>query len=134
MTKCKKTEELLITTEDSPGMLAEIRAVIASEGVNIAAICAYGMEGKATFMMVTSDNEKAKSAAISNGWEVEESEVVVIDLVNKVGAAKEIADRLKGKKVNLRYCYGTTTTSAADSLCMLVLKSDNNNAIIDALK
>jgi len=134
MTHCEKAKELLITTADIPGMLAEISAVIASQGVNITALCAYGAAGKATFMMLTSDNDKAKSAAESKGWKVEESDVVVIDLIDRVGAAKEIADRLKSRKVNLKYCYGTTGTSMPESLCRLVLKSEDNDAIIQALK
>ncbi len=135
MTKCSKAKELIITTEDKPGMLAEVSSAIAAQEVNISAICAYGMEGKARFMMVTSDNQKAKAQAVSKGWKVEDSDVVVIDLVDKLGAAKEIADKLKAKSVNLKYCYGTTCAcSASDCTCRLVLKSDNNDAIIAALK
>ncbi len=134
MTKCKKANELLITTEDKPGMLAEVSSVMASQGVNIAAICGYGMESKAIFMMVTGDNAKAKPIAQSKGWKVDESDVVIVDLIDKIGAAKEIADKLKAKNVNLDYCYGTTCSCAPDCSCRLVLKSKNNDAIIAALK
>jgi hypothetical protein len=132
--KCSKAKELIITTEDKPGMLSEVSSAIAEKGVNISAICAYGMEGKAKFMMITSDNVKARSAANSKGWKTEEGEVITIDLVDKIGAAKEMSDKLKAKKVNLKYCYGTTCSCAPNSTCTLVLKSDNNDAIIAALK
>ena len=134
MAKCSKAKELIISTQDKAGMLAEVSAAISAAGVNISAICAYAMEGKAIFMLLTSDNAKAKSIAASKGWKVDEGEVVVIELVDKVGAAKEIADKLKAKNVNLRYCYGTTCTCAPNCTCRLVLKSDNNDAIIAALK
>lgn len=134
MAKCSKAKELIITTEDRPGMLAEVTSTIASQGVNITAICAYGMQGKAIFTMLTSDNQKAKSAAKSKGWKTEDSEVVVVELPDKVGAAKEIADKLKAKNVNLKYCYGSTCTCAPNCVCRLVLKSDNNDAIVSALK
>lgn len=134
MTKCSKGKELIVTTEDKSGMLAEITSVITGQGVNISAICAYGMEGKAIFMMLTSDNQKAKTQAESKGWKAEESDVVVVELPDKVGAAKEIADKLKAKNVNLRYIYGTTCTCSPNCACRLVLKSDNSDAIISALK
>jgi len=133
MTKCSKEKELIITTEDKPGMLLEVSSVISIHGANINAISAYGMEGKAVFAILTSDNQKAKSAAKLKGWKVEDSEVVVVELSNKVGALKEIADKLKAKNVNLKYCYGTTCTCSPDCASRIVLKSDNNDAIIAAL-
>jgi len=133
MAKCVKAKELLVTTQDKAGMLAEVSEVMASNGVNITAICAYAMEGKAIFMMLTSDNQKAKKAAESKGWRTEEKEVVVLNLADKVGAAKEIADKLKAKNISLSYCYGTTCSCAPDCACRLVLKSDNSDAIISAL-
>lgn len=134
MAKCSKAKELIITTQDRPGMLAEVTSEISGQGVNIAAVCAYGMEGKAVFMMVTSDNQKAKSQASLKGWKVDESDVVLVELVDKVGAAKEIADKLKAKGVNLKYLYGTTCKCAPDCACRLVLKAADNDAIIAALK
>ena len=134
MAKCSKAKELIITTQDRPGMLAEVTAAISGQGANIAAVCAYGMEGKAVFMMVTSDNQKARSVASSKGWKADESDVVLVELVDKVGAGKEIADKLKAKGVDLKYLYGTTCKCAPDCACRLVLKADNNDAIIAALK
>ncbi|MFC1624698.1 ACT domain-containing protein [Candidatus Omnitrophota bacterium] len=134
MADCSKANELIITTEDKPGMLAEVTSVISSQGVNITAICAYGAEGKATFYALTSDNSKAKSAAKAKGWETKENEVVVVGLVDKVGALKEIADKLKAKGVNLKYCYGTTCSCAPNCACKLVFASDNSDAVIAALK
>ena len=134
MAKCSKEKELIVITEDKAGMLSEVTSAIAAAGVNIITICGYEVEGKAVFAMTTSDNQKAKSQAASKGWKTEESEVVVLELVDKLGAAKEIADKLKAKNVNLKYCYGTTCTCAPDCACRLVLKSDDNDAIIAALK
>jgi len=134
MTKCSKGKELIVTTEDKLGMLAEITSVITGQGVNISAICAYGMEGKAIFMMLTSDNQKAKIQAELKGWKAEESDVAVVELPDKVGAAKEIADKLKAKNVNLKYIYGTTCTCSPNCACRLVIKSEDSDAIISALK
>lgn len=134
MARCNKAKELTVTTQDKAGMLSEVSSAITAQGVNISAVCAYGMEGKASFMMITSDNQKAKSAAESKGWKTKESEVVVVELGDKVGAIKEIADKLKARGVSLEYLYGTTCTCAPDCACKLVMKSNNSDAIIAALK
>ena len=134
MARCSKAKELIVTTQDKPGMLAEVTSAISGQGVNITAVCAYSMEGKAVFMMITSDNQKARSQASSKGWKADESDVVVVELVDNVGAAKEIADKLKAKGVNLRYIYGTTCKCAPNCACRLVLKADDSDAIIAALK
>ncbi len=134
MAKCSKVKELIITTENKPGMLAEVTSAITGQGVNISAVCAYSMEGKAVFMLLTSDEKKAKSAAGAKGWKVEESDVVVVELPDKVGAAKQIADKLKAKGVNLNYIYGTTCTCSPDCASRLVMKADNNDTAISALK
>ncbi|MBU4343514.1 MAG: ACT domain-containing protein, partial [Candidatus Omnitrophica bacterium] len=57
MAKCVKTKELIITTPDKAGMLSEVSSVMASNGININALCAYAMEGKAIFMILTDDNQ-----------------------------------------------------------------------------
>ncbi len=134
MAKCTKVKELVITTQDKPGMLAELSSAVASQGANIIAICAYSMQGKAVFMLVTSDNQKVKAQATSKGWKVEDSEAIMVELVDKVGAAKEVGDKLKAKNINLKYCYGTTCTCAPNCACRLILSSDNNDAILAALK
>ena len=134
MAKCAKAKELIVTTEDKAGMLAEITSVISEQGVNISALCAYGMEGKAVFMILTSDIKKARSAVEAKGWKADEKDVVVLDLPDNVGAAKKISDRLKAKNVNLKYCYGTTCVCSADCASRLVLASDDNDAILAALK
>ena len=43
MAKCTKAKELIITTQDKAGMLAEVTSLIASQGVNISAICIHNL-------------------------------------------------------------------------------------------
>jgi len=132
MADIRKVEQLTVTTEDKPGMLADVSGVIASQKVNIEAICAYGMEGKAVFYLVTKDNAKAKQAFLAKGWQVKEEEVVMLDLENKPGSLSGVAAKLKSQNVNLMYCYGTTCTASCPA--RFVLKADNNDAAIKALK
>ena len=132
MANAKLVKQLNVTTQDKPGMLAEVSNVIASQGINIGAICAYGMQGKAIFYIVTENTAKAKQALSSKGWQVTDEEVVMIDLENKPGALSQLSAKLKTKNVNLKYCYGSACSSTCP--CVLVIKADDNKQAIEALK
>ncbi len=126
-------EQLVVTTEDKPGMLADVTQAIAKVNINIDALCAYGENGKAIFYIITRENEKAKKALSQEGWQIKKDEVVVVDLENKPGALNKIAAKLKAQGINLLYCYGST--GEHDSFpCHLVLKAENNKAALLALK
>ena len=132
MADIRKVQQLTVTTADKPGMLAEVASVVAEQKVNIEAICAYGQKGKAIFYLVTSDNAKAKQALLAKGWQVKEEEVVMLDLENKPGALANVAAKLKAQNVNLKFCYGTTCTATCPA--RFILKADNNDAAIGAIK
>ncbi|MFH1656016.1 MAG: ACT domain-containing protein [Candidatus Omnitrophota bacterium] len=132
MAGAKMVKQLNITTQDKPGMLAEVSDAIASQGINIEAICAYVMEGKAIFYVVTKNNTKVKQTLTAKGWQVEEEDVVMVDLENKPGALSQLSVKLKAKNVNLRYCYGSACSSTCP--CVFVVKADDNNKALEALK
>ncbi len=124
-------KQLEIVTVDKPGMLAEVSNTIASEGINMEAVCAYSMEGNAVFYIVTSDNDKSIAALKDKGWRVKEDEVVTVDLTNKPGALEELSEKLKAKNVNLVYCYGSTCGGSCAS--RIIMKAEDNSKIIKAL-
>ncbi len=126
-------EQLEITTVDKPGMLADVTKAIAEAQVNIEALCAYGMEGKAIFYIISRDNAAAKKACLKKGWQVKEDEVVVVDLENEPGALNKIAEKLKAQGINLIYCYGSTGENNSFP-CHFVFKAENNKAALAALK
>ncbi len=95
MAKVSKVKELTLEMGDKAGLFAEVTAALAEKKINILTLCAYGMNGKAYAMMVTSDNTRAKGVAGSKGWKVTEKDVVMVELKNEVGAAQKIAEKIK---------------------------------------
>jgi hypothetical protein len=89
-------------------MLAEVTSAIAATGVNIIALSAHGAGKDARFLIVTDDNQKAMSALKAKKFNVMEGDAVSVSLSNKVGSAKELAERLAKAGVDLNYCYGST--------------------------
>ena len=129
MAQAQKKKELQIMTDDKAGMLAEVTSLIASAGVNIEAMCAYGMQGKGIFLLITSDNAKVKGAAVKKGWEVSENDVVVTTVGDQAGTANEVAQKLKAKSINLLYTYVTCSNNS----CKIVLRAENSDALAAAV-
>lgn len=112
MAFARKAKQIVAVTPNRVGMFAEISSAIADSGVNIIALCAYGMADKANFMIITEDNEKAISALRAKKYEVvKEENVGIISLPNRVGEAKRLADQFARAHIDLEYCYGTTGDS-----------------------
>ncbi len=108
MTRIFKTTELQVSCEDKPGALAQVTAPIAEARINVNAICAYRMDGKANFLMITGDNESAKQHLDKAGFTTTEHEVVVLETENESGSLFRAAQQLAKANVDLDYCYATT--------------------------
>ena len=82
---------------------------LANKKINISAICAYGMQGEATFMLVADSNAKAKKVLAPLGMtDLKEEDVISVEMPNKAGELQKVAGRLGDAGINIFYMYGTT--------------------------
>ncbi len=109
MAKAKKVKQLSFMMPDRAGLLSDITTALSNSKVNISNICAYGMEGQATFMLTTDSNAKAKKAIAPLGVELKEEDVLVVEMSNKPGELQKVAKKLADAGINILYMYGTTT-------------------------
>ncbi len=56
----------------------------------------------------------------------------MLDLENKPGALSDVSKKLKAKNINLLYCFGSAC--AKDCPCRLVLKAEDNDTLVNALR
>ncbi len=126
----KLAQELLVATPNKAGMLAKVCGTITAAGANITAICAYVVADEGYFRIISSDNAKAKTALESSGFRITENEVVIAELENKAGAAKEMAQKLARAGIDLKNIYGTTSGTG---LATLVFTADNNPKAVGLL-
>jgi len=132
MAQAKLAKELIVGADNKVGMLAEVSGLVAEAGVNISAISAYAMGEKAIFRFVTSDNDKAENVLVAKGFKVDECEVVVANLPDKVGQAKEISEKIKQAGINLDYIYGSTC-GCADTPALMVIGSKENQKVVETI-
>jgi len=129
MAKAKMRKQLEFQTADTPGELGKVCELCGSAGVNIEAVCAYGMEGKALFMMCTSDNAKAVEDLKGVGFESKETDVVTLEVEDAPGKMAEVAKAIGEAGVNLSYIYGSA--GAPGQSPFIVLNSDNNAKVVE---
>ena len=127
MTKAKKVKHLSFMMPDRAGLLSEVTTALSNAKVNVNAVCAYGMQDEATFMLTTDSNAKAKKALSPLNVEIKEFDVVAVEMTNKSGELQKVAKKLGDAGINISYLYGTTT-SGKSATCIFAT-SDDANAI-----
>jgi hypothetical protein len=127
MAKAKKLKQLFFMMPDKAGQLAVVTDALLKAKVNISNVCAYGMQGEATFMMTADSNAKAKKALAGLDVQIKEYDVIEAEMPNKAGELQKIAKKLADAEINIVYLYGTTT--AGRSATCIFMTTDNGKAI-----
>lgn len=128
MAKAKRARQLSFSMKDRAGLLSDVTNAVSGAGVNITAVCAYAMNRRAYFMMTTESNARAKKALGKKlRLKPRDEDVVAVEMPNRAGALKAVADKLADAGINIFYMYGTTSTGRA-STCVFST-SDNAKAV-----
>lgn len=127
-------EEIVITTKNKIGLLADISRMLANEGINIESVLGYETGSTARLMLVTSANLPIIRELKKKKYKsVKETEVLIIEIENKPGALKVVTTELKDAKIDIKYLY-VTPPSLGDSSKMVVQTSDNEAAMAALMK
>jgi hypothetical protein len=134
MEKVITEKQLTVVTRNVPGTLATVTGVVADQGVNIENVCAFAVGEEAIFHLLTNDSEQARAALEQNGYQVTETEVILMQLWNRPGFLSAVAMQFRKHALNLQYVYGTSSPDGEKMT--IVFSSDNNKAaseIFDAM-
>lgn len=123
MAKAKRSKQLSLTMPNRVGLLSEVSTAIAGAKVNINAICAYEMEEKAYFMLLTESNAKAKKALSPLGGEIAEEDVITVEMPNKEGELQKVAKKIADAGIDINYMYGTAGPGKS-SICVFKTADD----------
>lgn len=127
MAKARKVKEIGFKMSNKVGLLSEVTNAIAGAKVNITAICAYGMEGTASFMLTTDSNAKAKKALAPFRVAIEERDVVEVEVLDKPGELQKVAKRIADAGIDIEYMYATASSGKKEAC--IFMTSDNAKVI-----
>jgi len=84
-------EEIVVSTKNKVGIMADIAMTLANEDVNIESVVGYEEDHTGKVMLVTSANIRVMDELKARGYtDVKEREVILVDLENKRGALKVV--------------------------------------------
>lgn len=99
-------EEIVLSVEDRPGVLAEVGELLGSSGVNIETLSASTFNGRGVIHLVVDDGEDAAEVLASNGFRVETSRpVLTATLDDRPGELGRYCKRLSSQGVQISAAY-----------------------------
>lgn len=100
-----KLPQLSVFLENRPGSLAEPLRLLAKAGINLVSISLADTEQFGILRLVLKDWEAAKNALERDGWVVNVSDVVAVDVPDEPGGLVGMLDILAAEGVNIEYMY-----------------------------
>lgn len=123
-------EELVITTKNKVGLLADIAQMLASRGINIESALGYESGRTAKLMIVTNANLAIMNELKKRKYRsLKETEVVMVELDNRPGALKIVTTELRKAGIDIECLYVTSSSSFGVGSRMIIQTSDNEKAM-----
>ena len=123
--------QLALFLENKPGTLARLCDALNKAGVNIHALTTSDTVDHCVVRLIVSDTRRALKLVEEHGCVVVETEVLLVEALNKPGALAAIAHKLTRAGINIDYTYFTTAPSAKQGL--LILRVNNSKKAMKVL-
>ena len=123
-------EELVISSKNKVGLLADITMMLADRGINVEAALGYESGKTAKLMIVTDANLAIINELKKKKYKsIRETEVVMVELDNKPGTMKVVLTELKKARIDIEYLYVTSSSVRGEGSRMVIQTSDNEKAM-----
>ncbi|HHT9131178.1 MAG TPA: ACT domain-containing protein [Candidatus Tripitaka californicus] len=124
-------KQLTVVLENHPGTLADVCSCLAVKEINILALSIAEMIDTGELRIVVNNARRAKALLEEWGFDVLESEVLVVGMTNEPGVMAQIARRLAKGRVNIEYAY--CSASKEGNRVLGVLKVSDASKALDLL-
>jgi hypothetical protein len=98
-------EQISIFIENKSGRLAEITRILGEAKVNIRALSLADTSDFGILRLIVNDREKAKTVLKENGFTVNKTDVVAVEVPDRPGGLAQILQALDADAVNVEYMY-----------------------------
>lgn len=118
-------KEITIVSSDNVGALAAVAEALGSNGVNIEAISAYGVEGKAIFRIITGDEVTAiKALSRIPNITCKDEPVLIYKMLNRPGELAKITRKMANKGINIESLYIVSRKQDFTEIAIKPVKED----------
>ena len=99
------TRQVSVFLENKPGRLANVLSALAREKVNVTAMTVMDSHEHSVLRLVTGDLAKTVHVLKALGTPYTETDVLLVELRNQLGALAHMCEQLAGEHINIDYCY-----------------------------
>jgi hypothetical protein len=125
-------EQISIFLENKSGRLAEVMGVLFEAGINIRALYLADTADFGILRLIVNDTEKARKALKENGFTVEKTKVIAVEVPDKPGGLSSILDTIKDEGINVEYMYAFVEKSGENAI--VIFRFDELEKSIDVLR
>lgn len=125
-------EQISVFIENTSGRLAEVSGVLARAGINIRALYLADTADFGILRLIVNDTEKARQALKEQGFTVEKTRVVAIEVPDRPGGLAGILNAIKDEGINVEYMYAFVEKSGENAI--VIFRFDELERSIDVLR
>jgi hypothetical protein len=125
-------EQISIFLENKSGRLAEVMGVLFEAGINIRALYLADTADFGILRLIVNDTEKARKALKENGFTVEKTKVIAVEVPDKPGGLSSILDTIKDEGINVEYMYAFVEKSGENAI--VIFRFDELEKSIDVFR
>jgi len=129
---CRVETQLSVFAENKPGRMAKICYTLGNMGVNIFSMSVHDTVDHSIIRLTVDNPTKAIILLEEEGLYIITQKVVVVDIVNEVGALAKIASQLARADDNIEYAY--CTAGVNQEIALLVLKTKDAERSLDIMQ
>ncbi|MHC4985857.1 MAG: hypothetical protein ACYTFO_06850 [Planctomycetota bacterium] len=127
----KRTKQFSFGLENKPGQLAVVTRCLADSKLNIIALSVADTAEQCLLRVVVDKPAVLAKLLKDCPATVSQTEVLLIELANQVGTLAKAAERLKAKRVNVNFIYGSAGKGRGKTF--IVVGASNLNSAAKAL-
>jgi hypothetical protein len=105
--KCEKAEQLTVTLENRPGILADLCAHLSDRRINIRAIAALDSADSGSARLVVDNPQFTKEVLSQAGVRFSSATCLAVEMPNSPGGFARIARALSLAGINIDYIYAS---------------------------
>jgi hypothetical protein len=127
----KRTKQLSVSLENKPGRLAHVCRCLAERKINIIALTVVETSEQGILRLVVDKPAEAAKMLKECPMTFTQTDVLLVELPNKVGVVASMAEKLAAKRINLKFIYGSTGKGTGKT--NIVLAASNLKTVQKAL-
>lgn len=126
-----QVEQISVFIENKSGRLAEVTRILGDNGINIRTLSLADTSDFGILRLIVNDREKANNVLKTNGFTVNKTEVVAVEVPDRPGGLSAILQALDRESINVEYMYAFVERCGENAV--MIFRFDETEKAVGAL-